>query len=170
MEKTHPAIKLMEAVEGLFASGADETNSEAELLALVKGVHWPLLPHAIVHNAMSLFEYTVDGPLMYRGPKLLPDCDRAFRLYQQTEPAQIVEGVTYQHSLELWISEEMELFVTSCFQVKTGQTVTEYRAWKCRDWLDTELEIDFPTLARTLNTLSELTTYGSIPYYEMGVV
>ncbi len=170
IERTHPSMKLMEAMEGLFASGADEHNNEGELLELLNGVQWPLIIHAITHNLTVLYTYTVDGPMAYRGNKLLCDCDKAFRLYQQTQPAQTVDGVTYQRSMELWVSEEMELFVTSCFRSRSGETVTEYRDWKSEDWLSTELEIDFSTLAANLNALCELAASGKIPFYEVSCV
>ena len=170
MERTHPAMKLMDAIETLFASGADEQNSEDELLELLIGLRWNLMIHAITHNLTIPYEYTVEGPLSYKGNKLLCECDRAFRLYQHIQPEQTVEGVTYQRSLELWVSEDMELFVTSCFRVSSGSSVTEYRSWKSEDWLDTELEIDFPTLAGNLKTLCELAVSGRIPFYEVSCV
>lgn len=170
MERTHPAMKLMEAIETLFISGADEHISEAELLDLLTGLRWCLMIHAVTHNLTIPYEYTVEGPLCYRGNKLLCECDRAFRLYQQKQPEQIVEGVTYQRSMELWVSEDMELFVTSCFRISTGPTVTEYRDWKSENWLDTELEIDFHTLAGNLKTLCELAVTGSVPFYEVSCV
>ena len=169
MEKTHPAMKLMDAIEALFASGADGFHSEDELLELIKGLRWSSIVHSIVHNSTILYEYATECPLRYRGAKLLCECDRAFRLYQATEPAQVLANIFYQRSLELWVSEEMDLFVTSCFRISTGAAVTEYRAWKGNDWLDTELEIDFSLLARNLTLLSEIAAYGDVPFYELGV-
>ena len=146
MKKQHPALKLMDEIEKLFSSGADELHSEEELLNLLDGLRWSQIIHPIIHNAVQLYEYSVDGPLCYRGAELLCDdgpCNRAFRLYQSTDPAQTVGGVTYQRSLELWISDKMDLFVTSCFRLAAGNTASEYRAWLDNDWLNTELDIDF---------------------------
>ena len=165
MEKAHPVMKLLDAIENLFASGADEDTTEDELLALLDGLCWSKIVNSIVHNAVAVYEYSVDGPLRYRGKKLVER--NAFQLYQQTQPAQIVEKTTYQRCLELWICEDMELFVASCFRISSGSTVTEYRDFKSHDWLDTELEIDFPTLARNLKTLCELAEAGNTPFYEV---
>lgn len=170
MEKTHPAMKLMDAIENLFLSGADETHSEGELLDLLKGLRWNLMIHSILHNAVIVYEYTVDGSLRYRGAKLLCEGVRAFRLYQTADSAQTVNGITYQRSMELWISESMELFVTSCFRVSSGETSTEYRDWKSEDWLNTELDINFSILAQNLRAICELPFYSSIPYYETSCV
>ena len=104
------------------------------------------------------------------GAELLAESESAFRLYQQAQPAQSANGVCYQRSLELWVSEEMELFVTSCFRVSSGATTTEYRNWLSQDWLDTELEIDFPALAGNLKMLCELADENNIPFYEVGCV
>ena len=165
MERAHPVMKLLDAIENLFASGADEDTTEDELLALLDGLCWSKIVNSIVHNAVPVYEYTVDGPLRYRGEKLVNQT--AFRLYQQTQPAQTVEGVTYQRCLELWISEDMELFVSSCFRISSCSTGTEYRDYKGQDWLDTELEIDFPTLTRNLKTLCELANTSNTPFYEV---
>ena len=64
----------------------------------------------------------------------------------------------------------MDLFVTSCFRVSSGATTTEYRNWLSQDWLDTELEIDFPALAGNLKMLCELADKNNIPFYEVGCV
>ncbi len=165
MEKAHPVMKLLDAIENLFASGADEDTSEDELLALLDGLCWSKIVNSVVHNAVPVYEYTVDGPLRYRGEKLVER--NAFQLYKQTQPAQIVEETTYQRCLELWISEDMELFVASCFRISSCSTVTEYRDFKGHDWLDTELEIDFATLARNLKTLCELADASKTPFYEV---
>lgn len=165
MEKAHPVMKLLDAIENLFASGADEDTSEDELLALLDGLCWSKIVNSVVHNAVPVYEYTVDGPLSYRGEKLVER--NAFQLYQQTQPAQIVEETTYQRCLELWISEDMELFVASCFRISSCSTVTEYRDFKGHDWLDTELEIDFATLARNLKTLCDLADASKTPFYEV---
>lgn len=165
MEKAHPVMKLLDAIENLFASGADEDTSEGELLVLLDGLCWSKIVNSVVHNAVPVYEYTVDGPLRYRGEKLVER--NAFQLYQQTQPAQIVEETTYQRCLELWISEDMELFVASCFRISSCSTVTEYRDFKGHDWLDTELEIDFATLARNLKTLCELADASKTPFYEV---
>lgn len=170
MEKTHPAIKLMDAIEDLFRSGADETQSEEELLDLLTGLRWSLMVHSIIHNAVILYEYTVEGSLRYRGAKLLCEGMRAFRLYQAADSAQTVDGVTHQRSMELWISEDMELFIASCFRVSSGKTSTEYRTWKGKDWLSTELEISFPMLAQSLKAICELASCSSVPFYETSCV
>lgn len=170
IQRTHPAMKLMDSIECLFASGADESTGEDELLALLDGLRWRLMIHAILHQAEKLYEYTVEGPLRYRGAELLAESESALRLYQQTQPAQSANGVCYQRSLELWVSEEMDLFVTSCFRVSSGATTTEYRNWLSQDWLDTELEIDFPALAGNLKMLCELADENNIPFYEVGCV
>ena len=48
IQRTHPAMKLMDAIESLFASGADESTGEDELLALLDGLRWRLMVHAIL--------------------------------------------------------------------------------------------------------------------------
>lgn len=161
-------LRLMDIIEELFASGEDDIHTKDELVDLLKDVKWSILIHALLHNAVPVYAYTVDGPKLYRGPKLL--LETAFRLYQDVLPAETVRGITYQRSLELWISEDMDLFVTSCFRISADDTVIEYRAWKCYDWRETELEIDFPALASKLETLCELPCLGNIPFYEGGVV
>ena len=165
----HPTLKLMDKIEGMFASGADELNSEEELLALLEGLNWRALRNYILNQAKTLYEFTTDGPLRYFGAKLLCEHERATLLYVSSEPAQTIMGVTYQRQMELWVSEDMEVFVTSCFRtvINGGNTpiCSEYRAWQGNDWLETELDIDFRTLAQTLKNFSSCCM--NMPIYEV---
>lgn len=161
-------LMLLDNIEELFASGEDDIHTKDELVELLKDVKWSMLIHAIIHKTAPVYAYTVDGPKLYRGPKLL--AETAFRLYQDAPPAETVRGITYQRSLELWISENLDLFVTSCFRISAGDTSAEYRAWKGYDWRKTDMEIDFSVLASNLAALSELPSLGNIPFYEGGVV
>ena len=169
----HPTLKLMDEIKALFASGADDLNSEKDLLALLDGLDWDTLRNYILRKAETLYEYTMKGPLCYYGAKLLcpmGECEKSALLYHFSQPAQTRMGVTCQRLLELWISEDMELFVTSCFRATTcSQTPTcsEYRAFQADDWLNTELDIDFRAMAQLLKAFCAASRNTDVPFYEV---
>ena len=166
----HPTLKLMDEIKALFASGADALNSEENLLALLDGLDWDTLRNYILRKAETLYEYTMDGPLRYFGAKLTCECEKATLLYHSSQPAQTRMGMTCQRFLELWISEDMNLFVTSCFRATTCSetpTISEYRAFHDDDWLNTELVIDFRALARDLKAFCAACGKTNTPFFEV---
>ena len=168
----HPTLKLMDEIEALFVSGADDLNSEEELLALLEWLDWDALRNYILSEAKTLYEYTMKGPLCYFGAKLrgLSECGKAALLYCSSQPAQTRMGVTCQRFLELWISEDMNLFVTSCFRSTTCSetpTISEYRAFHEDDWLNTELVIDFRALAQDLKAFCAACGKTNAPFFEV---
>ena len=167
----HPTLKLMDEIEALFVSGADDLNSEEELLALLDGLDWDTLRNYILRKAETLYEYTMDGPLRYFGAKLTCECEKAMLLYHSSQPAQTRMGVTCQRQMELWVSEDMEVFVTSCFRtvINGGKTsiCSEYRAWQGNDWLETVLDIDFHVLAQLLKAFCAPSRNTETPFFEV---
>lgn len=166
----HPTLKLMDEIKALFASGADALNSEENLLALLDGLDWDTLRNYILRKAETLYEYTMDGPLRYFGAKLTCECEKAMLLYHSSQPAQTRMGVTCQRRMELWISEDMDLFVTSCFRTTTcsqTSTCSEYRVWQSDDWLETELDIDFHVLAQLLTAFCAPSRNTETPFFEV---
>ena len=142
----------------LFRSGANIEHNAHELLGLLVGIDFEALLQALWRKRETVYAYTVEGAaddsFTYRGPELFPV--PAVMIYNDIE---ITISNTGEHSLshELWLLPDISLAVVSCVRSVCARDacVCEYRAIKGTDWRETELEIDFPDLADSLDILAQ---------------
>ena len=154
----------------LFRSGADIEHDAHELLGLLVGIDFEALLQALWRKRETVYAYTVEGAaensFTYRGPELFPV--PAVMLYNDIE---IIISNTGEHSLshELWLLPDISLAVVSCVRTAFAgdACVCEYRAIKGTDWRETELEIDFPDLADSLDILAQEHGSPGILRYEL---
>lgn len=157
---------LIENLEELFRTGADENTSQDEMVELLDGMNFTRLLNGLADSFEMLYEYTVDGDKPYRGKPLSEH--RGACIYTDPLSGVKINNVYYRHSLELWLLDDMTFLVTSCFSVmEPGKLLSEYRAAKSDFWRDTDMEIDFLHLAENLHLFYAPYGRHEIPVYEL---
>ena len=78
-------------------------------------------------------------------------------------------GLASRRYLELWINEDMEFQVVSCFESTRdyGRYVSQYREVQDRIWPDDEVSLEIEDLIMTLSDMCwNISGYGAMPIFD----
>lgn len=158
--------EMIETIERLFETGADEDHDADDMLDLLDGIDPRMLLDVLMEGFHNLYGYTLDGETAYRGKPITEH--QAVRIYEDPISRTVTPKGVYEHSLELWLLSDMSLLITSCFRTTiTGRLFSEYRTVKGTFWRDTDMIIDFEELADNLACFCDAFDRDDIPVHEL---
>ena len=158
------SMRLREALEELFVSGADEEHDDTEMLSLLDNVDFGTLARIFRFFEDPIYEYWAGGLGMFFGRRLADYT--AIRIYEDMRQEDFDEENSFRRSLELWLLSDMSLLVTSLYRADCDHLFSEYRCAKSVDWKEAGMDLDFVELADFLEYLSEFADENNLPYYE----
>lgn len=162
---------LRDAIELLYYGGIGAPGyTEPEVKELLNNIDYGTLLQAVRHNAQTVHAYTTQGKMPrsfnYRGEDLFGQ--RATLLYEDFD--QSWAGiVTTARNYELWLLEDMKLFVVACVSLNCGdgEYVTEYREIKIGTPWGTEMYLDLEELSDKLLGMCCRQCESDDPVYEL---
>lgn len=158
------SMRLREALEELFVSGAGEQYDDTEMLSLLEDVDFENLARIFRFAENPIYEYWAGGLGMYYGRRLADYT--AIRIYEDLQQENFDEENSFRRSLELWLLSDMSLLVTSLYRADCDPLFSEYRCAIGVDWEEAGMDLDFVELSDFLEYLSEYADEKNLPYYE----
>ena len=145
IEKLTQAITDFFAEKGRYYGYDDETIKE-----MLHTIDFRALHRFIHREAVTVRQYMVGGDmpdiLRYRSSNLLPH--KAVCIYSNEDYYVECHCVEQEHRMELWLTEDMAIAVTSCMMNDFGEGALfcEYREYKGDKWPDAEVCMDLDDL------------------------
>lgn len=152
IEKLTQAITDFFTEKGRFYGYDDETIKE-----MLCTIDFHALHRFIRREAVTVRTYMVGGDmpdiLRYRGSDLLPT--KAVCIYYNEDYFVESHCLEQEHRMELWLTEDMTVTVTSCMvnDFGEGALFCEYREHKSDKWPDMEVCLDLDDLLDALQAI-----------------
>ena len=150
--------KLTQAITDFFTEKGRHYGYDDETIKeMLHTIDFHALHRFIRREGVTVRTYMVGGEmpdiLRYRGSDLLPN--KAICIYSNEDFVAECHCLEQEHRLELWLTEDMAIAVTSCMMSEFGGGAyfCEYREHKGDKWPDTEVCMDLDDLLEAILTI-----------------
>ena len=150
--------KLTQAITDFFTEKGQHYGYDDESIKeMLRTIDFHALHRLIRREAVTVPTFIVSGDypdlLHYQGSDLFPK--GAICIYFNTDHFVESHCMEQEHRLELWLTEDMTVAITSCIMTDFGEGmfVSEYREYKGNKWPDTEVCMDVDDLLKTIHVI-----------------
>ena len=150
--------KLTQVITDFFSENGKRYGYDDEtIMEMLHTIDFQALHRFVRREADTVSAFRSGGEipniLRYRGSNLLPH--KAICVYSSYDFIIESHFIEQEHSLELWLTEDMTIAVTSCMMndCGNGALFSEYRELKGDKWPDNDVSLDLDDLLEAIQAI-----------------